>query len=104
MLKEIQDCFRAERLYYTWHARNEMGEEEFGEIRHKEVFDAVLGGKIIENYAEDEPYPSCLIYGRTSENRPLHILCGYSSDENMVIVVTTYQPHPDRWVEFERRK
>ena len=80
-----------------------MEAEEFGEIKDEEVFDAVLRGKIIENYSEDEPYPSCLIYGKTSENRPLHVLCAYANDDNMVIIITAYQPHPDRWVDFERR-
>ncbi len=103
MLEKIQDCFRAERLYYTWHAKNEMEVEEFGEIKDEEVFDAVLEGRTIENYPEDDPYPSCLIYGRTSENRPLHVLCAYSNDDNMVIIITVYQPHPDRWIDLERR-
>ena len=103
MLKEIQDCFRAERLYYTKHARDEMEDEEFGEIKDEDVFDSVVAGKMIEVYPDDEPYPSCLIYGKTSEDRPLHVLCAYSNDDNMVIIITAYQPHPDRWIDFERR-
>jgi len=39
MLKEIQDCFRAERLYYTGHTKDEMEAEESGEIRDEEVSD-----------------------------------------------------------------
>ena len=55
-----------------------MEAEEFGEIRDEEVSEAVSEGKIIETYPMDEPYPSCLIYGRTSDNRPLHVVCAYS--------------------------
>jgi len=33
MLKEIQDCFRSERILFTRHARDEMEYEELGEIR-----------------------------------------------------------------------
>ena len=43
-----------------------MEGEESGGIVDEEVFETVLAGKIIENYQEDEPYPSCLIYGRTT--------------------------------------
>ena len=50
-----------------------MEDEEFGEIREKEVFEAVESGKVIETYPEDEPYPTCLIYGRTFGGRPLHV-------------------------------
>jgi hypothetical protein len=104
MLKEIQDCFRADKFLFSKHARDEMEAEEFGEIKEKEVHEAVLSGKIIESYPEDEPYPSCLIYGRTMENRPLHIVCAYSKDDDIVIIITAYQPDPEKWVDFERRK
>jgi len=70
MLKKIQDCYRTARLYYSKHARDEMEAEESGKLEDEEVFEAVLAGKIVENYPEDEPYPSCLIYGKTSKNDP----------------------------------
>lgn len=108
MLKEIQDCFNLDKVLYSKHARDEMETEEFGEIKEREVFEAVLDGKIIETYPEDEPYPSCLIccliYGRTSENRPLHIVCAYARESDIVIIITVYQPDPDKWIDFERRK
>lgn len=81
-----------------------MEGEESGEIKDEEVFETVLTGKIIEDYPEDEPYPSCLIYGRTTQNRPLHVVCAYSEDENLSIVITAYQPHPERWIDFSRRQ
>jgi len=78
--------------------------EELGEIKDNEVFEAVLSGKIIEGYAEDKPYPSCLIYGETSNKRPLHIVCAYAEDANKVIIATVYQPRSDQWIDFERRR
>jgi len=104
LLREIQDCFKSEKILYTKHARDEMENEEFGEIKEEEVFDAVVSGKIIENYQEDEPYPSCLIYGRTRENRPIHLVCAYSKESDMVIIITVYQPDPKKWIDFERRR
>lgn len=104
MLKQIQDCFESEKVLYTKHARDEMETEKFGQIKEKEVFEAVLNGKIIETYPEDEPYPSCLIFGRTSNGRPLHIVCAYANDVDTAIIITAYQPDPDKWIDFERRK
>ena len=104
MLKEIQHCFSLAKILYTRHARDEMEAEEFGEIRVHEVYEAIVDGKIIESYPEDEPYPSCLIFGRTSEKRPLHILCAYAKEPNTGIIITVYQPHPEMWEDFERRK
>lgn len=97
MLREIQDCFRSERILFTKHARDEMEGEESGEVKEREVSEAVERGKMIETYPEDEPYPSCLIYGRTFEDRPLHVLCAYTKDEETAIIITVYQPDPENF-------
>ena len=81
-----------------------METEESGEIRESEVSEAVLGGKIIEDYPKDEPYPSCLIYGRTLGNRPIHVACAYAREDETAIIITAYEPDADRWIDFERRR
>ena len=78
--------------------------EEFGEISDEEVHCAVLSGSVIEVYPDDQPYPSCLIYGRTIENRPLHIVCALDNEELLSIVITAHEPHPEKWIEFSRRR
>ena len=104
MLKEIRECLKYDKILYTKHAKDEMESEEFGEIKEKEVHQAVLNGKIIEEYPEDEPYPSCLIFGKTPENRPLHIVIAYSIEDDLAIIITAYQPNPEKWIDFERRR
>jgi len=104
ILEQIVKCIQAGNYFYTWHARDEMETEELGEIRDQEVVEAILSGKIIEDYPEDKPYPSCLIYGRTSEGRPLHAVCAYAADVVQVIIITAYEPSPDQWIDFERRR
>ena len=81
-----------------------MEMEESGEIRESEISEAVLSGKMIEEYPDDQPFPSCLIYGRTSGNRPLHIVCAYSKEDETAIIITAYEPDADRWMDFERRR
>jgi hypothetical protein len=104
MINELQTCFKSDKVLYSKHAKDEMAGEEFGEILEREVNEAVLCGKIIESYPDDELYPSCLIYGKTSEDRPLHVVCAYSKESDIVIIITVYQPDPARWSDFERRK
>ena len=84
--------------------RDEMEMEEFGEIKEREVYEAVSNGKVIEDYVDDEPYPSCLIYGETDRSRTLHVVCAYATDEELAIVITVYQPNPMKWINYERRK
>jgi len=78
--------------------------EPLGEIREEEVFEAILNGKVIENYDDDEPYPSCLIYGRTRNNRPIHIVCAHADSIALSIVITVYEPRPEKWIDYERRR
>jgi hypothetical protein len=104
MINKIRECFKTNKVLFTKHARDEMEIEEFGEISHEEVYRVSITGKVIEEYPDDEPYPSCLIHGTTGEGRHLHTVCAYSEDEDLVIIVTAYQPDPRRWEDYERRK
>ena len=104
MIARIQDCFKAGKIYYSRHARGEMENDEFGEILDQEVYEAVLSGKVIENYPDDFPYPSCLIYGQTLKGRHIHVVCAYSAVELLGIVITVYEPDPEKWFDFLRRK
>jgi len=103
-LDSIQRCFRSDGVLYTRHAREEMKQEEFGRILEQEVHEAVLCGEVIEEYPDDEPYPSRLIYGQTRSSRPLHVLCAYEPDDQMAIVITVYQPDPSKWIDWQRRR
>lgn len=103
-MQKILECFESDLILYSRHAKFEMKNEEFGRIFEKEVYEAICSGEVIEEYPEDKPYPSVLIYGRTTENRPLHIVCAYSQTENLVIVVTVYHPDSELWIDYKRRK
>lgn len=101
---KISECFESNSVIYTRHAKLEMEIEEFGRVFDHEVFEAVCNGEIIEEYLEDRPYPSVLIFGRTALDRPLHIVCAYNVEENLAIVITVYHPDPELWVEYKGRK
>ena len=81
-----------------------MRTEEFGRIKEQEAFEAIMSGEIIEEYGNDKPYPSMLIYGRAQSKRPLHIVCAYSEEDALAIVITAYQPDPQLWIDYRRRK
>ena len=69
-----------------------------------DVQQIVQSGKVIEDYPEDTPYPSCLILG-IIRGRPLHVVVGMDRDSSRAIVVTVYEPDPGQWEPgFERRR
>jgi len=100
---EIRRC--SVNCRFTDHARKEMEAEPLGRIRVEEVLQALDTGEIIEEYVDDTPYPSCLILGRTGAGRSVHIVCAPVAAEERLVIVTTYQPDPERWEpDFRRRK
>jgi hypothetical protein len=103
-IDKIKSAFREERVYYTRHAKTEMENEEFGRVNDAEVGQTIENGRIIEEYPTDKPYPSYLVFGRTSKKRPIHAVCAWNQKEELVIVVTVYEPDPARWIAFEKRR
>ena len=66
-------------------------------ISQSDVEYALLNGNIIEEYEKDYPYPSCLVYGVSVDNKILHIVCG--SNEEELWIITAYYPNRDEWNE-----
>ena len=72
-------------------------------IKLKDIRCAVNNGKIIEQYPEDFPFPSCLILGRDMRHNVIHVVM--SDEGTMGRIITAYYPDPDRWdSKYEARK
>lgn len=64
-------------------------------IRISDILTAIENGEIIEQYPNDFPYPSCLVFGYTATQIPLHIVCGVG--DRKLWIITAYFPDPKRW-------
>ena len=64
-------------------------------ITQADVENALLNGEIIEEYENDYPYPSCLVYGITLIDKVLHKVCGSNGTE--LWIITSYYPHSEEW-------
>ncbi len=64
----------------------------------------VQSGETIEEYLDDTPYPSRLVLG-WRESRPLHVLVADNKIDCETIVITAYEPDPQRWdSDFKKRR
>ena len=89
------------KIIFRIHAIQRLFERSIDDIDIRKV---LASGETIENYPDDTPYPSRLILG-WSGDRPLHVVVADNVEENQWIVVTVYEPTPERWgVDFKRRK
>jgi len=59
---------------------------------------------VVEEYPDDEAYPSRLVMGRAG-GRPVHLVLAGPTPAGDTIVVTLYDPDPGRWEPgFVRRR
>jgi hypothetical protein len=65
-------------------------------IKAEEIEEAIHGGTIIESYPNDPRGASCLIFGITGGNRPLHVICG-KLEEDEILIITAYEPDLKEW-------
>jgi hypothetical protein len=65
---------------------------------------ASFKGEIIEDYPADKPYPSCLVYGETFSEEPVHSVWAYNPENQWVVLITVYRPDPKSWIDWRRRR
>lgn len=100
MINKIIEKIRTGLYEYSQHA---VDQSVVRRISTKEVQEAIEHGKIIENYPDDKYGPSCLIYGKATNGRPIHVQCSYPS-RSLVKIITVYEPDPALWTNFEIRR
>ena len=88
-------------LEFRLHAVERMFERG---ISMEDVRQVIQSGKVIEDYPNDKPFPSCLVLGK-AEGKPLHVVIATDKEVNRAIIITVYEPNPSQWEPgFERRK
>lgn len=100
LIDEIQEKIQANLFEFSEHATDRSIRRN---ISVQEVREAIIRGEVIEDYPDDKYGPSCLIFGRTGADRPLHVQVSYPS-RPIVKVITLYEPDPDRWVDYRTRR
>lgn len=90
-IERIRQAFRDRTYVFSAHGSDRAAKRA---IRAAEIEQAITSAEVIEDYPDDKYGPSCLMFGRTNHNRPLHIQVGYST---IIKIITVYEPSPDEW-------
>jgi len=94
-------AIRTNQVRITDHADQEAQADR---LSFDEVFCSVIQGKVIEDYPDDVPVPSCLIYGDTFEGQPVHSGWAYNDANQWAVLITVYRPDPTRWIDWQTRR
>ena len=100
-IEEITDAIRQRRIHITDHAYDEAEKDQ---LSYDDIFVSVFRGEVIEDYPDDKPYPSCLIYGTTSSQEPIHSVWAYSQEVRIAVLVTVYRPDTNLWTDWRERR
>lgn len=97
-IKRIQDKIKKAEYRFSEHAVKMMIKRS---IIRFEVEETLINGEIIEEYPDDKYSPSCLVYGITKTGRELHVQVSLPPQ---VVVITTYEPDPEEWINGKIRR
>jgi len=95
---EIKKKVGREEYEISFHAEKERYAED---ITIHDIETVVSNGEILEDYPDDPRGSSCLILGY-SQNRPIHIVCGYTITKR-IRIITVYLPKPPKWIDARTR-
>ena len=90
-----------DRIAFKKHSAIRMRERE---IYADEVKEVLMHGEIIEEYWDDRPFPSCLVFGLTEKQKPVHIVIAINSDDQIIYVITVYSPSKEEWENGSMRR
>jgi hypothetical protein len=92
----------AQRVLFLPHAVRQMSRPN-RMITTREIRTVIGHGEVIENYPDDPRGPSCLLLGRGTKDRAIHVVC--SPHPDFLAIITAYLPDQDKWSDdFRVRK
>lgn len=98
LLKKL--CQNEDNIVITQHTLTRCIQRN---ITVDEILQTIENGEIIEQYPEDYPHPSCLVFGITLNKKIIHVVCG--TDGSTLWIITAYIPNSIKWEsDFKTRK
>lgn len=86
-VNDFKNFCAAGKILWTAHALERLQERD---ISVEDVKNCIMHGEIIEEYPDDFPNPSALIFGYDLNGKIIHVVCGI--DENFLYLITAYVP------------
>ena len=83
---------KSDEYYFSRHGDQERQNDN---LTITEVEEALLSGRILEQYEDIRQGDSCLVVGFTNEGKPIHVVCG--KRETQLVIITVYIPSPPKF-------
>ena len=93
-IDEMRNLCRQTKIKWSSHCLERMQERD---ISRQDVINCLCNGEMIEDYPDDFPHPSCLVFGYTVNHKIIHVVVG--SDGECVYIITAYFTHTAKFEE-----
>lgn len=93
-LEILREYYKNDKVIITNHALERCRQRG---IKQKDIRNCIFSGEIIEQYPEDFPFPSCLIFGYATDNKIIHVVA--SDEGNGSRIITAYIPDTGKFEE-----
>lgn len=93
-LTKLREYYEKERVIITIHAQERLRQRG---IKAKDVRNCIMTGEIIEQYPDDFPFPSCLVFGYSIDKKILHVVM--SDEGSGSRIITAYYPNTEKFEE-----
>ena len=94
-INEVQALCAEGKIVWTEHVEKRMVQRK---ISRDDIKRCIMNGEIIEEYLDDYPHPSYLIFGHAEDERVLHVVVSISDGVPRILnVITTYCPDESRF-------
>ena len=91
-IEKLQEYYEQDRVIISLHAQERLRQRG---IKARDVRNCIMTGEIIEQYPDDFPFPSCLVYGYDLSNRVIHVVI--SSEGESGRIITAYIPNTEKF-------
>jgi hypothetical protein len=100
-LANIKEAIQTGKVRITDHAYEEANADR---LKFDEIYFSAMNGTVIEEYQDDSPFPSILIFGQSFAGDPIHSVWAYNHKNQWAVLITVYRPDPNLWVDCKLRK
>lgn len=99
-IETIREYYKKDMVFVSEHAAERYRQRG---IKAKDVRYVIENGEIIEQYPDDYPFPSCLIYGNDTNGKIIHVCV--SDEGSSSRIITAYYPSSNKWEsDYKTRK
>lgn len=91
-IEQLQDLCIQAKIKWSQHGLERIQERD---ISRADVKNCIMHGEIIEDYPDDYPHPSCLIFGCAVNNKIIHVVVGCDGD--YIYIITAYVPNIEKF-------